>query len=156
VKPWQVVGLLDRLDQEGLPAWVGGGWGVDALVGRPTRAHQDLDLAVDADQLPAVLALLRSLGFTVAVDWLPVRAELAHADGRRVDVHPVRFAQDGSGVQAGLDGTEFVYPAEGFSRGRIDGRPVRCLSAGQQLAFRQGYEWRDVDRHDVALLREHL
>lgn len=129
---------------------------MDAVVGRQTRAHQDLDLAVDADELAQILELLGALGFVVAVDWLPVRAELAHADGRRVDLHPVRFAADGSGVQAGLDGTEFGYPAAGFGSGRIDGQPVRCLSARQQLAFREGYEWREVDRHDVALLRTHV
>jgi hypothetical protein len=33
--------------------WIGGGWGVDALVGYQTRGHHNLDLAVDADQVAA-------------------------------------------------------------------------------------------------------
>jgi lincosamide nucleotidyltransferase A/C/D/E len=57
-------------------------------------------------------------------------------------------------VQAGLDETVFHYAADGFTTGLVDGRPVRCLTASQQLRFRTGYRWRDVDRHDVALLRD--
>lgn len=151
----QVVSLLRLFTDRGLAAWVGGGWGVDAVVGRQTRPHADLDLAVDADQLDAVLDLLTELHFIVTVDWLPVRAELTAPDGRKVDVHPVVFAADGSGVQAGLDGATFHYAAAGFSEGTIAGEPVRCLSVAQQLRFRQGYDLRDVDHHDIALLRDH-
>jgi hypothetical protein len=35
----------------------------------------------------------------------------------------------------------------------IDGTPVPCLGIEQQLLFREGYELRDVDRHDLPLLR---
>jgi lincosamide nucleotidyltransferase A/C/D/E len=37
--------------------------------------------------------------------------------------------------------------------GTIDGYRVPCLSGRQQLSFRHGYDWRQVDHHDVALLR---
>jgi hypothetical protein len=30
---------------------------------------------------------------------------------------------------------------------------VPCLSGTQQLRFRQGYDWRHVDHHDVSLIR---
>ncbi|MEU4480440.1 hypothetical protein AB0F68_20655 [Micromonospora sp. NPDC023966] len=56
-------------------------------------------------------------------------------------------------MQAGLDGAEFRYAADGFTTGVVDGRVVPCLSAAQQLRFRTGYPLRDVDRHDLALLR---
>jgi lincosamide nucleotidyltransferase A/C/D/E len=42
-----VLAVLDALAHAGCRAWVGGGWGVDALVGRPTRSHRDLDLAIE-------------------------------------------------------------------------------------------------------------
>lgn len=128
---------------------------MDAVVGRQTRRHADLDLAVDADQLHAVLDLLAELHFVVTVHWLPVRAELTAPDGRKVDVHPVVFAADGNGVQAGLDDATLHYPADGFGHGSIAGEPVRCLSAAQQLRFHQGYELRDIDHHDIALLHHH-
>jgi hypothetical protein len=40
----EVVDVLERLDRAGVPVWLDGGWGVDALVGRQTRPHRDLDL----------------------------------------------------------------------------------------------------------------
>jgi lincosamide nucleotidyltransferase A/C/D/E len=151
----QVIALLQVLHDRRLRAWVGGGWAVDAIVGRQSRPHRDLDLAIDADQLDLVLAVLADLGFALTVDWLPVRAELTAADGRKVDIHPVVFAADGSGTQAGLDGVTFFYGADGFGEGCIAGEWVPCLSVAQQLRFRQGYDLRDVDRHDIALLRQH-
>jgi lincosamide nucleotidyltransferase A/C/D/E len=148
----QVAELFVHLDERGLRSWVGGGWGVDALVGRTTRSHADLDLAVDADQLEDVLSLLRGLGFAEAVDWLPSRVELAAPDGRRVDVHPVTFDHDGSALQAGHGGPPFRYPADAFTWGVIGGVRVPCLTAVQQLVFRTGYPLRNRDRHDIPLL----
>jgi lincosamide nucleotidyltransferase A/C/D/E len=148
----QVAELFGRLDERGLRAWVGGGWGVDALVGRVTRSHADLDVAIDADQLDAILGMLRDSGFVVAIDWLPSRVELAAPDGRRIDVHPVVFDIDGVGVQAGHVGPPFRYPAHAFTQGVIGGTRVPCLTAEQQLVFRTGYSLRDRDRHDIPLL----
>jgi hypothetical protein len=34
----------------GLVVWLDGGWGIDALLGRETRTHADLDLVIDRDQ----------------------------------------------------------------------------------------------------------
>ncbi len=151
----QVLALVDALAVRELRVWLGGGWGVDAVAGRQTRPHRDLDLTVDADQLDDLLALLADLGFTAVEDWLPIRIELAATDARIVDVHPVVFAPDGRGQQAGPDGTSFEYAADGFSSGTIAGRRVPILSVAQQLRFRQGYELREVDHHDLAILRRH-
>ncbi|MFE9693770.1 nucleotidyltransferase domain-containing protein [Micromonospora sp. NPDC005806] len=150
----QVIALLDQFAAAGLRVWVAGGWAVDAVVGRRTRPHGDLDLAFDATQQVPLLALLDRLGFVTTVDWLPVRAELTAPDGRKVDLHPVAFRPDGSGVQAGLDGASFRYAPDGFAAGSIAGRPVPCLSVAQQLRFREGYPPRAVDHHDIALLRQ--
>jgi len=38
----EVHAVLDALGTAGIPTWVAGGWGVDALAGRQTRAHRDL------------------------------------------------------------------------------------------------------------------
>jgi lincosamide nucleotidyltransferase A/C/D/E len=37
---------LDVWERAGITVWLDGGWGVDALVGRPTREHDDLDIAI--------------------------------------------------------------------------------------------------------------
>src|ERR1022692_2164811 len=104
-----VIAVLDALDGAGVRFWIGGGWGVVALAGRQTREHRDLDLAVQAEDLPACLAVLSDLGYVAETDWLPVRIELAAAGARWVDVHPVRFTEGGRGRQAGLGGTHFDY-----------------------------------------------
>ncbi len=149
-----VIDLIRALVDQRINAWVGGGWAVDALVGRQTRPHHDLDLAVDADHLPSLLELLAGRGFLVTVDWSPSRLELTTPDGRTVDLHPVELGSDGCGIQQGLDGDAFHYACDGFTTGRIDGAVVPCLSAEQQLRFRSGYAPRPVDHHDVALLNQ--
>jgi RimJ/RimL family protein N-acetyltransferase len=148
----EVHAVLDALTAAGCPAWISGGWGVDALVGAQTRPHRDLDLAVPAEHESAALRALAQLGYVIEADWRPVRVEVV-ADGRgRVDLHPLRFDEVGDGHQAGLDGSSFHWPRECFTTGTITGRPVDCISVDQQLLFHSGYEPRDVDRADLAVL----
>lgn len=145
--------VLDALAAAGCAAWISGGWGVDALVGHRTRPHRDLDLAIAAEHEPAALQALGRLGYVVETDWRPVRVEVV-AEGRgRVDLHPVAFDEAGDGHQAGLDGHVFRWPKGCFTTGTIAGRPVGCISVEQQLVFHSGYEPRDVDRADLAVLR---
>jgi lincosamide nucleotidyltransferase A/C/D/E len=150
----EVHAVLDALSVADCQAWIGGGWGVDALAGRQTRPHRDLDLAVAAEREAAALAALLALGYVVETDWRPVRVELVAAGRGRVDLHPLVFDPSGGARQAALDGGSFRYPASAFTSGDIAGRRVRCLSIEQQLAFHSGYEPRAVDRADVALLLE--
>jgi lincosamide nucleotidyltransferase A/C/D/E len=145
--------VLDVLTGAGCRAWIAGGWGVDALAGRQTRPHRDLDLLVEAGCLDDALAALRRLGYEVETDWLPIRVEVAAPGPRWVDLHPVVFDEDAKGVQAGPAGTTFDYPAACFVTGSIDGRGVGCLSVDRQIEAHTGFEPRDVDRADLALLR---
>lgn len=148
----EVLAVISILGSAGLRCWVGGGWGVDALVGRQTRPHRDLDLALDADQLDRAVALLAGLGYAAETDWLPVRLELAAAGGRWVDLHPVVLDVHGNGRQAGPDGTSFDYPAADLVSGALDGHQLPCLSAARQAVFHQGYPPRPTDLHDLAVL----
>ena len=72
----EVHAVLDGLAAAGCHAWIGGGWGVDALVGNQTRGHRDLDLAVDADHEAAALVVLGKLDYVIETDWRPVRVEV--------------------------------------------------------------------------------
>ena len=146
--------VLEALSSAGCRWWIGGGWGVDALVGAQTRVHRDLDLVIEAADETAALAVLARRGYAVATDWRPVRVEVAAAGGGRVDLHPVTFDEHGDAVQSGLDGAVFRYPARSFVSGTIDGREVGCLSVEQQLVFHSGYELRPVDHDDLAVLRD--
>jgi lincosamide nucleotidyltransferase A/C/D/E len=139
---------------QGFDVCVGGGWGIDALVGRQTRPHDDLDLMHREEQEPRILEALAARGFVETLSWRPVRFVVTGPGGREIDLHPLRYAQDGSAEQSSLTpGEPFRYPASCFVTGTILGATVPCLSAEQQVFFHQGYEPRERDLHDLALLR---
>jgi len=52
--------LLKLLEQQGLDVVVDGGWGVDALVGHQTRAHADLDIAIEHKDVSKLRELLEA------------------------------------------------------------------------------------------------
>ncbi|GHJ26700.1 aminoglycoside nucleotidyltransferase [Streptomyces hygroscopicus subsp. sporocinereus] len=150
-----VLSILAVLRNADTDIWIGGGWGIDALVGQQTRQHRDLDLMHRKSQEPAVVAALANAGFVQTLDWRPVRFVLTDPRGREIDLHPLLFAVDGSAVQASPDPEHpFVYPASCFITGTILGTTVPCLSPEQQVYFHQGYEPADHDRHDMAQLRQ--
>ncbi|MFD3586360.1 nucleotidyltransferase domain-containing protein [Streptomyces sp. NPDC058683] len=150
-----VLSILAVLRNVGVDIWIGGGWGIDALVGRQTRQHRDLDLMHRTGQEPAVVAALADAGFVETLDWRPVRFVVTDPQGREIDLHPLVFAADGSAVQASPDPEQpFVYPASCFVTGTILGSTVPCLSPEQQVYFHRGYEPTDHDRQDMARLRQ--
>jgi lincosamide nucleotidyltransferase A/C/D/E len=149
------ISVLAVLRKADVVIWIGGGWGIDALLGEQTRPHRDLDLMHRANQESAVVAALANAGFLESLDWRPVRLVVTDPVGREIDLHPLTFAADGSAVQASADPAHpFVYPASCFVAGSIAGATVPCLSAEQQVYFHQGYEPAEHDRHDMARLRE--
>ncbi|SEP32356.1 nucleotidyltransferase domain-containing protein [Amycolatopsis saalfeldensis] len=145
-----VLEILGRLRTRDLDVRLAGGWGIDALLRRQTRAHRDLDLLHRAEQETAVLQALDD--FRETENARPVRFVLSRDDGAELDLHPLHFAPDGSATQAADDrGGTFPYPAACFVTGEIAGTPVPCLSVAQQRYFHRGYEPRP---HDLADLRE--
>ena len=124
-----VIQVVDALEAAGVAVWVNGGWGIDALLGEQTRPHDDLDVVMRAEDIEPTLRALGELGFSMMTDELPQGFVVRDSADRRVDFHPVRFQSDGSGAQPMNDGTEWTYPAEGFSgSGSIGGRAIRCLT----------------------------
>ncbi len=144
--------VLEALSSIGCRAWIEGGLGVDALVGRQTRLNRDLDLAFDDTREQAAVAVLQSLGYVLETDWRPVRFDFAAGDDRCVDMHPLALDADGKGVQGGFDEQTFTYPASCFVTGELDHRTVPCLSVEQQLKFHSAYAPRPIDLADIALL----
>ncbi len=144
--------ILEEFAAAGIDHWVGGGWGIDALVGRQTREHDDLDLAIPAPALERAMDLVGGLRYRVVTDWLPVRVAVRDESGREIDLHPIVFEADGSAWLPDLDGGRFHYPAGSFARGTIGGNPVPCLSADLQLEFHLGYEPGDKDCADMRAL----
>ena len=144
--------VLDALDAAGVRARITGGWGIDALLRRQTRPHGDVDLGVASEAVGVAIEALRPLGYVVATDDRPARVVLTSELGQ-VDLHPIVWDASGAGVQTGLDGEIFEYPAGSLdAEGEIGGRVVRCGTPELQVSFHEHYEPRDHDRRDMAAL----
>jgi lincosamide nucleotidyltransferase A/C/D/E len=150
-----LVEVVDRLEQHGIDVWLDGGWGVDALLERETREHDDLDLVAELRQSEQIIGLLGDLGYELVDGAPPVSYVLVDRRGRQVDVHPVTFDADGHGVYELRDGRQWLYPAEGFTgTGSVASRPVRCLTPEVQVLVHAGYELTEKDYRELYLLRE--
>ena len=151
----EVLAVVDWLEARGAVHVITGGWAVDALVGRATRPHRDLDVIVEAGACDGLARWLRGRGYEVVADWLPIRVELRR--GRcGVDLHPMKVDGRGDGVQAGFGTQVFEHRAADRTRGRIGGRRVVVATAARLMELHQGYEPRPEDLHDIALLRRLL
>jgi lincosamide nucleotidyltransferase A/C/D/E len=158
VPEWRVTALTDAIAAAGVRCWVAGGWGIDALLGRQTRRHYDLDLIVSdtRDDVERVGQVLAREGFRPGVrDFnlglsLPVRHSWQDDSGCTVEVLPVNLGRPPFG------GTAEAAAEPPFTRGTIGGRDVPCLSASLQFALHVGYAARSVDRTDLAALRTYL
>ncbi len=153
-----VLAVLDRLDDGGVPWCLAGGWAVDALAGEQTRPHADVDLIVPAADLPSVERLLADIGYARTDESeLPAFLILGDRAERQVDLYLVSLDEStGDAWQEFGDGKWDVFPASDlFGAGRLAGRDVRCL--GAHALFRQflGYRWTEKTRHDLRLLHHH-
>ena len=154
-----VLEIVDAFVGSEIPVWIGGGWGIDALVGMQTREHDDLDIAIRQEDESSALSLLDEMGFHIVEDqdWRPVRVGLRGAYGEEVDLHPVTFDGTGIGWQANLGSLPpFRYPPDQLVVGTLGERPVPCIGPQLQLQFHFGYEAAEKDRRDVRLLCERL
>jgi lincosamide nucleotidyltransferase A/C/D/E len=128
-----VVEILGWLSTANVDVWLDGGWGVDALVGEQTREHKDLDLIVRDAHEPRMREALATHGF-IQVRGVPQNFVLADERGREVDVHPVRFDDQGNGHLLSEDGEPFGHSMEAFAatggRFRISRRVSVRRSAG--------------------------
>ncbi len=85
-----VVALLDGLNAHDVDACVGGGWGVDALLGEQTREHSDLDLWLPATQLERLFVAFVERGIDRIYPWpgdRPWNFVLHDGARLRVDLH---------------------------------------------------------------------
>jgi lincosamide nucleotidyltransferase A/C/D/E len=146
-----VVELLDFLEQNGLEVYVDGGWAVDALLGKQTRDHDDLDVAIPHAHVPLLRRLMATRGFheRPQADSWKCNFVLADAGDRRLDVHSYTLDAAGKNVSG------VPYAAEHLTgTGIIAGRPVRCIDPAWLVKFHTGYEGDERDHQDVRLLCE--
>ena len=124
--------ILGMVEQLGVRMWVDGGWAVDALLGRQTRHHADLDIVIEQKDLDTVVGMFRTRGYLPAHtnDSRPWNFALGDGVRREVDLHVVVIDERGNGIY-GPKANSDVYPAAAFTGiGAIHGRVVRCISHG--------------------------
>jgi len=167
VSAQDVIIIYQRLLDHGIPIWLVGGWGIDALLGEQTRPHKDLDVIMLLDDVVRMRELLGRDGYALQDLWsenrwavdaqgveIPTAFVLQDAAGREIDAHAMRLDDQGNGVPA-WEGEGFVFTREGLAGvGTIAGVAVRCLSPGMQMACHTGYELPDKQVRDLERLHE--
>ena len=146
-----VIEIVQLLNQNDIQVVVDGGWGVDALLGRQTRPHQDLDVAVLHKDVPKIRALLEARGYRDVPrdDTWECNFVLGDEQGRLFDLHSCTFDELGNNIFG------VKYPSDSWNgTGSIEGYPVRCISPEWMVKFHAGYELDETDYHDVKLLCE--
>jgi len=135
-----VIQIIRLLEENGVPVWLDGGWGIDALLKMQKREHLDLDLIVPVDSLSTAESVLKEVGFSKndSLTLMPTRFVLHNSDELEIDIRPVTLKPDSSAEHIDVDDNmksyTFVYSAAGLSGvGLINGRIVHCTSAGEQV-----------------------
>ena len=94
--------VLDKMESLQITYWLDGGWGVDALGGKQTREHRDIDLDFDSRYTDKLLSALGAAGYVIETDQRPARIELHHPDFGYLDIHPFVLCREGTARQADL------------------------------------------------------
>jgi lincosamide nucleotidyltransferase A/C/D/E len=151
-----VIEIYSTLATLGIPVWIDGGWGVDALLGRQTRPHKDLDIALEDMHLVRFEQFLASQGYSRTKREIerPFNFVLADQRGREIDVHVISIDEKGNGIYGPLE-MGLMYPADSLTGcGTMDQYSVRCISARWRVKFHSGYELTEKDYKDVLALCE--
>lgn len=141
--------IVMHFNQHHIEVCIDGGWGVDALLGKQTRRHADLDIAIPHADVESVRVLLEARGYTDVPrdDTRPCNFVLGDDLGHLIDIHTYTFDSEGRLIF----GVE--YPLESLNgSGAVNGYPVRCITPGWLVKFHAGYKLDENDYQDVKLL----
>lgn len=146
-----VLFLYSILAENGITVWVDGGWGVDALLGKQTREHSDLDIAVARKDNAKLRKLLENKGYSEearddTAEWMYA---MKNATGKLVDVHTFEYDKSGKNVYG------VQYPSGSLTgKGVIGSQEVSCISPEWMFKFKTAYEPKDKDLKDVQALSD--
>jgi hypothetical protein len=133
----EVAGLLERA---GLEHWLFGGWAVDFHAGRVTRPHDDVDLAVWAEDAERVAELLRASGWSHAPEPDEDGGTGYERDGVRVEL--TFLVRDGAGARTCIRLRAGTFPFAGGAFGtevlELDGIRCRVVDRGALVAMKSG------------------
>ena len=141
--------LVQLMERNGIEIYVDGGWAVDALLGRQTRPHDDLDVAVPHKYVPQLRKLLGEKGYEDVPrdDTRDCNFVLGDNEGCLVDVHSYSLDAEGRNIQG------IAYLPEHLKGcGSINGHAVRCITPEWLVKFHTGYSLEENDHKDVLAL----
>ena len=89
-----VVNFIQLCEQNDIEVYVDGGWGVDALLGKQTRTHGDLDIALPHKFVPKLRKLLETRGYKDVErdDTRDCNFVLGDNSGHLIDIHLMKRA----------------------------------------------------------------
>jgi hypothetical protein len=148
--------------EAGIPAWLFGGWGLDARIGRITREHGDVEFWVERVHAERSKAVLVGAGATALMTQPPEEACEFTWDGVPFSTAYFDRQPEGSFSQPLGRFSDWLFPPGSFGDEPVilDGTPVLVMSASGMLAMkeqfprlRNGRPWRQKDIGDIAILR---
>ena len=89
--------ILEMLSEASVKVFLDGGWGVDALIGRETRIHNDIDLFVEKKDYGKAISVITWKGYReVVMDYTTDSHTVWKDDnGRIIDLHCFEYVEDG-------------------------------------------------------------
>jgi hypothetical protein len=151
--------FASQAEEAGVDCWLRGGWALDFLLGRVTRAHEDIDLFIWAADSPRLLPRLTDKGYEEIGGPPPEQQRNLVKEGE--EFHVTLLEENELGVvTAGGRWADFPWP-NGMLEGPIGQiGDVRCrlISPEAQLWAKEEapHARRDRDYSDIALLRQAL
>lgn len=146
--------IYASLEKMGIPIWIDGGWAKDALIGRQTRPHRDLDFAVEKKNLPRLVDYFASLGYSEVPRPKESKWDIVLGDENEheLDIHAFEFDEAGRIIDKPYWDAYAKDALNGV--GRIAGVEVRCVNIDHLLKTldETKRELREKDRHDLTLL----
>lgn len=142
-----VIDLYSLLERNNIKVWIDGGWGIDALLSKQTRTHDDLDIAIQWKDAQKLRELLVNKGYKQVKEDSQWNFVLADDGGRKVDVHAFVFDSKGNVVEG------IMYPAKSLAgTGSIGGKTVNCIAAEYVIEFHGNYELEGKHLQDIRAL----
>jgi len=146
-----VVEIITLLEDNDIEVYVDGGWGVDALLCKQTRKHNDLDIALPHKFVPKLRELLEARGYKDVPrdDTRDCNFVLGDDKGCLVDIHSYTFDESSKNIY----GVAYE-PHHLTGNGSINGYPVKCIPPDVMVEFHTGYDLDEDDYRDVKALCE--
>jgi len=161
-------GFYRCLSEKGIQIWLTGGWGIDALLGKETRPHKDLDALLLLNDMVRMNKILSTAGYKLRDLWsenkwtidsqgkrTATAFVLQDGEGHEFDAHAIRLDNQGNGVPAWEEVEGFLFSKAGLAgNGMIAGFPIRCITPEMQIYCHTGYELPEKQLRDLELLHE--